>query len=703
MFRKRKLIDSKSKGTGPKSTKPKNRSKSVLFFRDSILSKMVIMFLLLIVIPVSTIGYISTQTAAKNLQQNASNSLTSATTLTSYYLDAFLQNAEDLLKQLTANQAILAYANFIASNRTGDGSNLQKKAEEVISNINLTAQDFKARVLYINGELLGEQRFTLLNMDNIKGTSWYTKVKKAGGKAVLLNCSEGLENNYYELSMVSFLKDSASGVDYGVIIVNINNIAIHNILSEIDLGLEDSTYLITNEGRILAATSNVDQEVLAKRQFMQDVMGQASVSERESFESDDAGTKYLVSFRKSSKTGLIAVTVVPNSSVTVGVRDILKTTVYAGALFASLAIVFGVIFSLRMSRSMKSLMAVMSKAEKGDLTASLSMKRKDEIGQLVRSFDKMIVRIKDLVIQNKQAAQEVADSSAKMATISSDSSRIFTEISQAIAEVAHGSSNQATEVESSVRSVSQLANRITSTVERTKLMEEDAGTMIALSDSGMMVIDNLSKKTVETNALAAEVASEMGRLNEYVKNINQITNVLRGIADQTNLLALNAAIEAARAGESGKGFAVVADEIRKLAEQSNNHTRDIQKHIENVFKQTQSSVNLVMRTDTFFREQGEMVTQTAEMFAKISETTSKLSKDISEVYQMTMGMDDYKESVMSSMESISSVSEQVSASTEEVSASTQEQLTSIEKLDHMAKSLNALSDDLLKKIEKFMV
>ena len=98
-----------------------------------------------------------------------------------------------------------------------------------------------------------------------------------------------------------------------------------------------------------------------------------------------------------------------------------------------------------------------------------------------------------------------------------------------------------------------------------------------------------------------------------------------------------------------------------------------------------------------------MVTQTAEMFAKISETTSKLSKDISEVYQMTMGMDDYKESVMSSMESISSVSEQVSASTEEVSASTQEQLTSIEKLDHMAKSLNALSDDLLKKIEKFMV
>jgi methyl-accepting chemotaxis protein len=195
----------------------------------------------------------------------------------------------------------------------------------------------------------------------------------------------------------------------------------------------------------------------------------------------------------------------------------------------------------------------------------------------------------------------------------------------------------------------------------------------------------------------------MDKLNGYVKNINLITNVLRGIADQTNLLALNAAIEAARAGDSGKGFAVVAEEIRKLSELSNNHTRDIQKHIENVFKQAQNSVELVGRAETSFREQSDMVAQTASMFAKINETTSLLVDKINDVDSMIIGMDSCKETVMSSMENISAVSEQMSASTQEVSASTQEQLASVSQLDYMAKQLHELAEGLLKKIEQFKV
>jgi methyl-accepting chemotaxis protein len=67
------------------------------------------------------------------------------------------------------------------------------------------------------------------------------------------------------------------------------------------------------------------------------------------------------------------------------------------------------------------------------------------------------------------------------------------------------------------------------------------------------------------------IRAKMERLQASARQIGEITQTVKDLADQSNLLALNAAIESVRTGEpgaQGRGFGVVAREIRSLADQS---------------------------------------------------------------------------------------------------------------------------------------
>jgi methyl-accepting chemotaxis protein len=113
--------------------------------------------------------------------------------------------------------------------------------------------------------------------------------------------------------------------------------------------------------------------------------------------------------------------------------------------------------------------------------------------------------------------------------------------------------------------------------------------------------------------------SEVARLREAARGIEEFTEVITSIANQTNLLALNATIEAARTGVHGKGFAVVADEVRKLAEQSAVAARNMSRSAQDTNRAIERAAKVLEDLRTQLTQLSEISKQwTAELAGIVS-------------------------------------------------------------------------------------
>jgi methyl-accepting chemotaxis protein len=154
-------------------------------------------------------------------------------------------------------------------------------------------------------------------------------------------------------------------------------------------------------------------------------------------------------------------------------------------------------------------------------------------------------------------------------------------------------------------------------------------------------INQIATNAYGTRKVASEATEKsknatdvMGKLGTAAKEIGQVTDVIKKIADKTNLLALNATIEAASAGEAGTGFAVVAGEIKELANQSAQSADDIARRIEGIQQGTGDAVHVINDVSDIIIK----INQSVEAIAGHVEQQTKASNEIaSNVSQANTG------------------------------------------------------------------
>lgn len=262
----------------------------------------------------------------------------------------------------------------------------------------------------------------------------------------------------------------------------------------------------------------------------------------------------------------------------------------------------------------------------GDLTATIDIQQKDEIGELIGSLREMILKLRDIVSEIRQSADNVTTGSQELSATSE--------------EMSQGASEQAASAE-----------------EVSSSMEEMTANILQNAENAVQT-EKIAQKAADDAIVGGEAVE---KTVQAMKEIVEKISIIEEIARQTDLLALNAAIEAARAGNMGKGFAVVASEVRKLSERS-------QKAAVDISKLSVSSLEIAQTAAELLSKIVPDIKRTSELVQEITASCNEQNSGIQQINTALQQLDQVIQQNSSASEEMASTSEELTGQAEQLLA-----------------------------------
>nr|WP_313369211.1 methyl-accepting chemotaxis protein [Achromobacter animicus] len=285
-------------------------------------------------------------------------------------------------------------------------------------------------------------------------------------------------------------------------------------------------------------------------------------------------------------------------------------------VIGSIAVVCGLLMSVLLTRSitrpLSDAVRVARTVAANDLTSTIVVRSRDEIGQLMAALESMNANLASTVARIRTGVDSIASASGEIAAGNTDlSSR---------------TEQQAASLEETAASMEQLSSTVKQNADSAKQANQLAAAASETASRG--------------GATVSEVVSTMNAISASSVKIADIVAVIDGIAFQTNILALNAAVEAARAGEQGKGFAVVAAEVRTLAQRSAQAAKEIKVLIEDTVQKIGQGSGSAERAGVTMQEIVSSVQRVTDIMGEIAAASAEQADGIEQVNRAVSQMDE---------------------------------------------------------------
>ncbi|NTU27264.1 HAMP domain-containing protein [Bacillus tequilensis] len=651
--------------------------------RPSIARRLIISFLLILLIPIAVLSVSAYQSAVASLDIQMTQSAKENVQILDNIIDG---------KISTTEKSLAFFSDWVTADKLNDKkkTELKQRFKQFIQMNDNVAAVFSSSK---DGEFTYFPYTEMPSDFNPLERDWYKEAMANKGKTIVTEPYESVSSGKMVVTLARQTEDGS-----GVVAVDMKIDDLVSTAEGINIGKEGYAFILSQNKKVIAFSGEK-----AGTELKGDWVDKLYKNKSGDFEYTYEGKERKMAFATSETTGWK----ISGTMYTDEIRNAAGRVMTMALIVLAIAIAVGITAIYFVIRSItKPLRRIVVSAEKiseGDLTETIKINSKDELGVLSQSFNHMAQSLRSLIHGIKDSVEHVASSSEELTASADQTSRATEHITMAIEQFSNGSESQNDKIETTTEQINEMNDGLAELARAAVVITETSADSTELSSKGETLVQKTADQMNTIDHSVKKAEQVVKGLEIKSKDITNILRVINGIADQTNLLALNAAIEAARAGEYGRGFSVVAEEVRKLAVQSADSAKEIESLISEIVKEIHTSLNVLQSVNNEVETGLVMTDETKQSFKHISNMTKEIASTLQNMNATVEELSAGAQEISAASNDITAISKESSDGIQDIAASAEEQLASMEEISSSAQTLEKMSEELRDLTKRFKV
>lgn len=356
-------------------------------------NKILLFFLVIIMLPILTLGFFSNIVYSKLTERNVNEHTKQMIDQIQNNIETYIKSVEDIVYYISKSEDVNEYMLTV---NEGNNDYKEHSIKKKLCNYRDVNPEILGILLVNENDIYVSSGLEKNTRDPLVNEEWYKKAIERPDELQFFSNPVGRNiKNYSEnssdeiLSISKAMVNSDNGEILGVVLIDINLKKFEEIIKNNYIGEKGFFYIIDNNNNIVYSPVNpiiyrINNEMLTG--YSNSVV---KIINNESFQ--------LV-YETSEKTGWKTIGVFSLNDILKDVNTIQKFGIAIGVVTLIIAIYSAIVFTNTIVTPLKEMNNLMKKAESGDLEVRFDEKKyKDEFRELGHSFNHMIKEIKSLI------------------------------------------------------------------------------------------------------------------------------------------------------------------------------------------------------------------------------------------------------------------------------------------------------------------